>query len=363
MSEAYTARKRVVMIGTAMDTQGGVSTVVGVLRHAGLFDRCGVMYINTHLDGGVGAKLVALVTAWFRFVRLLLGSKVALLHAHTASRASFWRKSLFILPAFLARVPVVLHLHGAEFQVFYGQECSVWSRRFVRWIFEQVSQVVVLSVSWQAWVRTTFPSAKVRVIPNPIPIQESSSDEVRKPCSLLFLGRLGQRKGVYDLLNAVAALVPRYPDMRVLLGGDGELDAVRNQADALGIGGHVALLGWVKGGEKARLLNEATVFVLPSYNEGLPMSVLEAMAHGLPVVSTQVGGIPDAVRDGEEGFLVPPGDVPALVDRLDRFLSNPRLRKKMSIAAQARAEGEFGAAGILERWVKLYDELGVIGHV
>lgn len=347
-----------VMIGTAIDTQGGIATVVSVLKGAGLFDRCGVEYISTHRDGGILAKLAALLMAWIRYLGLLLGGKVALLHAHTASRASFWRKALFIVPTFLARVPVILHLHGAEFQVFFGQECSVWTRPFVRWVFERVSRVVVLSESWQHWVRTTFPLADVRVIPNPIHVPEPTSKEVRSPCALLFLGRLGKRKGVYDLLQAVAALVPRYPDLRILLGGDGELDAVRAQAHALDIGGHVELLGWVKGEDKSRLFNEAVIYVLPSYNEGLPMSVLEALAHGLPVVSTLVGGIPEAVCDGEQGFLVVPGDVQALSNRLDRLLADPTLRQHMGEAARKRAVSHFGALGIVDRWVELYRGLG-----
>jgi len=347
-----------VMLGTAIDTQGGVSAVVNVLKDAGLCDRCDVIYLPTHRDGGAITKLLTLASAWLRYAGLLLGGKVALVHAHTASRASFWRKSLFILPAFMARVPVILHLHGGEFQVFYGKECSAWARRFVRWVFQQVSQVVVLSGSWERWVRSSFPAAKVRVIANPILIPELATNTVRSSRTLLFLGRLGERKGVYDLLSAVAALAPAYPDLRVLLGGDGELDAVRAQADALGIGDHVELLGWVKGADKARLLNEASVYVLPSYNEGLPMSVLEAMAHGLPVVSTPVGGIPEAVRDGEEGFLVPPGDVQALTDRLGHLLANPELRARMGEAARARAVSNFGATGIVEHWVALYRELG-----
>lgn len=359
MSKAAQNRARVVMIGTTINAQGGVSSVVGVLKEAGLFDQCGLEYISTHRGGGAGDKLTILLGAWFNFLAMLLRGRVALIHAHTASRASFWRKSLFIVPALLARVPVILHLHGAEFQIFYGQECSAFSRRFVRWVFEGVSQVVVLSESWQQWVRTTFPQAKVRVIPNPInvPTLQTNHSQTRSPHKLLFLGRLGKRKGVYDLLQAAATLVSHHPQLRLLLGGDGELDAVRAQAEALGIGGHVELLGWVSGADKSRLLNEAAIYVLPSYNEGLPMSVLEAMAYGLPIVSTPIGGIPDAVRDGKEGYLVAPGDVEALADRLDRLLTDVALRAHMGEAAHARALSHFDATGIVEQWLKLYREL------
>lgn len=358
MSKAKQSNVRVVMIGTAMGMQGGVSTVVDVLKNAGLFERCNVMYIPTHRDGGVVRKLQVFFLGWCRYIAMLIGGRIGLLHAHTASRASFWRKSMFMLPAFFARVPVILHIHGAEFQVFYEKECSALSRSVVQYIFARADQVVMLSESWLQWVRTTFPTAKAKVIPNPIVVPEANTTEVRHPFSLLFLGRLGQRKGVFDLLHAAAELAPRYPDLRILLGGDGELDAVRDQAKGLGISAHVSLLGWVKGADKARLLKEATIYVLPSYNEGLPMSVLEAMAYGLPVVSTPVGGTPEAVRDGEEGFLVQPGDVRQLAARLDRLLADPDLRVRMGDAALVRAVSRFGATGVVEQWVALYGELG-----
>lgn len=358
MSETATTWRRPVMLGTALDTQGGVSTVVSVLRRAGLFERCGVCYIPTHRDGSAMAKLVVMVHGWFRFMGLLLAGRVALIHVHTASRASFWRKCLFMLPALSMRVPIILHLHGAEFQVFYEVECASPSRRFVRWIFERVNRVVVLSQSWGKWVQDTFPATRVEVIPNPILVPGQVARGPRNARTLLFLGRLGKRKGVYDLLRAIAELCPAYPDLHVWLAGDGELDAVRQYAQTLGVDKHLELLGWVRGDDKVRLLNEASIFVLPSYHEGLPMSVLEAMAYGLPVVTSPVGGIPEAVRDGEEGFLIEPGDVKALADRLSRLLADPALRARMGDAARARAAAHFGASAIVTRWLSLYQQLG-----
>ncbi len=351
---------RVVMIGTSPETQGGISTVVNVLDNAGLLRRCDVDYIITHRDGGTWTKVAAVLRTWPRFIIRLLRGRVAMLHAHTSSRASFWRKCLFIVPAILVGTPVVLHLHAGKFHVFYSETCSASARRFVRWVFEHARRVVVLSESWRRWAQTSFPAANIMVIPNPVGIPVFSGNRLseHKPATLLFLGRLGQGKGAYDLLQAVAQLVPRHPGLRLLMGGDGELEAVRAAAQDLHIGANVELLGWVPGAEKTRLLNEASLYVLPSYNEGLPMSVLEAMAHGLPVVSTPVGGIPEAVSDGVEGFLVEPGDVVALADRLDRLLADPALRVRMGLAARKRAETDFCAGKIVERWVALYSELG-----
>lgn len=351
--------KRIVMVGTSLDTQGGVSAVVRTLKDAGLFDLCDAHYIPTHGDGTHLTKLAVAVRGLTKYLWLLVTGQVALLHLHTASRASFWRKSFFILPAVLARVPVVIHLHGAEFHLFYERECPAAARRFVRWIFERAERVIVLSESWRNWANSVFPQARIRVVPNPVSMPTQSQSSQRATSSILFLGQIGKRKGVYDLLEAASRLAAGLPDLRVLLGGDGELDAVRERAKILDIAQHVELLGWVHGAKKERLLGQATIFVLPSYNEGLPMSVLEAMAHGLPVVSTTVGGIPEAVADGVEGFLVQPGDIDALADRLQRLLNDGQLRARMAAAARRKAEDKFGAVGVVRKIMEIYEEIGV----
>lgn len=353
-------KKRIVMIGTLPDTQGGVSAVVGVLRAGGLFERCGVDYLPTHRDGKTWPKLRTALQGWLRYLSFLITRKVALVHGHMASRASFWRKLFFFLPAFFLRVPVVVHLHGGEFQQFHGKESSSWARRLIRFVFEHAARVIVLSESWRTWAQMTFPAARVQVVHNPVAIPAPAPFSARATQTLLFLGRLGKGKGTYDLLEAVARLVGRFPDIRLLLGGDGELEQVQARAAALGIAEKVDLLGWVDGDDKRALLAQTAVYVLPSYNEGLPMSVLEAMAAGLPVVATAVGGIPAAVTDGSEGFLIAAGDIQALADRIARLLEDAELRKLMGERARQRAISTFSMEKIVAQIEDIYRELGVI---
>jgi glycosyltransferase involved in cell wall biosynthesis len=359
MSEPSEMSAHVVMIGTSIEMKGGISTVVSILKNAGLFERCGVEYISTHRDGQFSAKLAIFIRAWLRYLKLLYSGRVAVLHAHTSFRASFWRKTLFILPTFLQRVPGILHLHSGGFQEFYEKECSVQQQRFVHWLFTRTSRVVVLSESWRQWVKSTVPLANVEIIPNPIQISVPQSEEKRLSSSLLFLGNLCKNKGVYDLLHAVKHLLPSYPNIHVLLCGDGELEAVRAQADSLKIQNHIKFLGWISGCNKLRHLKEASIYVQPSYKEGLPMSVLEAMAHGLPVVSTPVGGIPEAVSDGVEGFLVQPGDIQMLADRIARLLDDPDLRNRMGEAGRIKVEKKFSTDVILPQIERIYQDLGV----
>jgi glycosyltransferase involved in cell wall biosynthesis len=352
--------KKILMIGTHPDTMGGISSVINVYRDGGVFDRYPVEYLATHRDGGAATKLKTFAGALFRFAWLLLSGQVSLIHVHTASRASFWRKCLFMLGARLFGVPSILHLHGAEFHVFYEKENGAFGQRLIRSTFAHASRVIVLSDTWRRWIEGVCPQAKVSVIYNPVLVpQPAPAWNLRTPGRTLFFGRVGPRKGTYDLLAAAATLHGE-PALSLYFGGDGEVDKASARAAELGVAQKVRFLGWVRGDAKRQALNDAMIYALPSYNEGLPMSVLEAMAAGLPILTTPVGGIPEAVSDGVEGFLVEPGDVPALAARWRQLLDDEALARRMGEAARRKVETSFSAEAILPQVERLYDSLGAI---
>jgi glycosyltransferase involved in cell wall biosynthesis len=134
---------------------------------------------------------------------------------------------------------------------------------------------------------------------------------------------------------------------------------VQARAEVLGVATHVDLLGWVQGEQKTRLLNSCRVYVLPSYFEGLPMSILEAMATGVPVIATAIGGIPEAIDDGVEGYLLAPGDVDGLAERLERLLSDDALAQRMGAAGRAKVERHFSTTAVMPRLEHIYAELGL----
>jgi glycosyltransferase involved in cell wall biosynthesis len=168
------------------------------------------------------------------------------------------------------------------------------------------------------------------------------------------MGAIGPAKGVFDLVTAWAEVVKAVPGATLRIGGDGELHKLRERVAELGLNDSVELLGWVKGEDRLKVWAEADLYCLPSYAEGLPVSVLEAMASGLAVVSTAVNGTPDAVVEGETGLLIAPGDVGALRDRLVRLLQGHEERERMGAAGRARVEevfdGEVLGARLVELW-------------
>jgi glycosyltransferase involved in cell wall biosynthesis len=265
------------------------------------------------------------------------------------------RKSVLLALARAAGAKTVFHLHGACFDSFIAGSGSVM-RRWIRHTLESSSVVIALSTRWATFLQEFAPRAQVVVIPNSVPLPPKARDE-SEPGRILFLGQVEPRKGIVELVEAVALLKERYPQVRLAIGGQGHLEAVRRRAAALGVAEHVQELGWVTAGQKAHELARASIFCLPSHAEGLPMAMLEAMAAGKAIVTTGVGGIPDAVADGENGLLVEPGDVAALAAALERLLGDDEERRRLGERARATIEQRFQSGVVVQQISKVYQAL------
>lgn len=349
----------IVMLGTEFGTKGGISAVVNAYRAGGLFQRWPIRYLATHREGRAWPKFALAAASFMRFTGLLLARRVAAVHVHSASRASFWRKSPFLLLALLSARPVLFHLHGGGFREFFEQGCGPLARAWVCTVFSRAAHVIVLSPRWEAWVRSVAPQANIRVIPNPAPAVKAIREKlVDADPMLLFLGAIIEKKGIFDLLQAVAALREGYSRLRLVLAGTGPAQAqVLERARSLGIAPQVEMPGWVDAAGRDAWLAQADVFVLPSYYEGMPMSVLEAMAAGVPVIASDVGGIPEMIDQDINGLLIAPGDVPALITALERLLPDAALRKKMGLAAQSKIARCYASKQVLEQIEGIYIEV------
>jgi glycosyltransferase involved in cell wall biosynthesis len=335
-----------------------MAQVVKNLGETELFSAFRIRVIITHDGGGIGRRIAVFLKALSKLTRLLLESKVALVHVHMAAHGSCWRKSAFLLLAQLFGVPTLLHLHGSEFRDFYERECGSVRRWLIRYVLEHASTVIVLSDRLRAYVATIAPGARLVTIHNFVNLKRPSESEQmsvpRSSHTILFIGLIGQRKGIYDLVRALPEVIKAIPEARLIAAGPGEIDAVRRCAREVGVEDRVLLPGWVGGLDKLRLLEEAALYVLPSYNEGVPLSILEAMSVGLPVIATPVGGIPDVLRDGEEGYLVSPGSLGELSRRIIELLNNRELRERIGENARRRLHSKFSPDVAVPALIALY---------
>lgn len=349
------------MVGTHPTTMGGVSTVVRGYMDGGLFQRFDCHYVATHRDGGALTKATTALRAWLSILVQLIWRPTPLVHIHLSSRASFWRKSVVCLMARALHRPYVLHMHGSEFMKFYDDECGPRARHFVQGRFRDAALVLALSEEWRANLLRICPTAKVEVLTNAVALPDLSARRASNDTDLtiLFLGRLGERKGTFDLVNAFGQLASRFPKARLICAGDGAIKEVQQLTRDLGIESRVTCPGWLSVAEARQLLSSASVFTLPSYAEGLPMALLEAMSWSLPVVTSPVGGIPQVIRDGQNGFLVAPGDVGNLSTALASLLESATLRQRIGEAARRTIEQTYSLDASLDRLGAIYGRFGV----
>jgi glycosyltransferase involved in cell wall biosynthesis len=350
-------RDRVVMLGTDPRTRGGISSVVAAWAEAGLFERWPIVYLATHRDGTRLAKLLRAVDAALRFLALASRMDRAVVHVHAASRASFWRKAPFMALARLVGWPVVFHLHGGGFAGFYERECGPLRKAAVRRVLAGAERILVVSPRWKTWVQSTFPAARVECLPNAVALPRVEG--ARSAGRIAFVGRLTREKGAWDLIEAVALLRERAAHVHVELAGDGDADAIARRARELGIGDRVLVRGWCAPEERERLLARASIFVLASHVEGLPMSLLEAMAAGCAVVATRVGGVPDTVHDGVNGLLVGAGNPAILAEAIARLLADPALARRLGRSARSTIARRHSAGAAVGRLGEIYSDLGV----
>jgi polysaccharide biosynthesis protein VpsI len=345
------------MIGTDPKGQGGIAAVEQTMLHQPLAKNWQIQFVASHKSATKVGLLFIFLTAFFRIFALRLTGKPGFAHIHLASRGSFSRKALLAQWAKFLGFRILLHLHGAQFDQFYERECSPVKQLKVAKLFDLADLVVVLGDKWFRWVLHTFPAVKkLKIVYNPGPSITLPRQPSNTP-TLLFLGRLGERKGVHDLIEALPAVIKQVPDLKIILGGDGDLERFRLQAESAGILSHVEFAGWIGSERKFQLLASSTAFVLPSYNEGFPVGIIEAMACGIPIVATTVGGIPDAITDELEGLLVEAGDIEALSKALIKILTDETLAQQLSAQAKQKYQQNFSCDAIMPLWQQLYMDI------
>jgi glycosyltransferase involved in cell wall biosynthesis len=314
-------------------------------------------HVCTHDEGSLAHRGKIFVWAITIFVTKLLSRKVDLVHIHLSERGSVLRKILLTLLAFAFRRPVLIHTHGAEFQPFFMQ-LPGWGKSVLILIFRHCDGFIVLSKSWQDFYiyQLYLRPERVFILPNAVELPtQVPSRTANTYINLVFCGRVGYRKGAFDLIQALALLPSDLSAcIKLMMAGDGDLEQGQQLADHLKVSHHITFLGWVSARQRDQLLANADIFVLPSYNEGLPMAILEAMAWGIPVITTPVGGIPEVVTPSHNGLLVQPGDIQQLSEAMHLLIKDKALRLSLGKNARKTVES-FDARTYGDRLAHIYN--------
>ncbi len=343
---------KILMVGPDLSLHGGIVSVVQGYLDGGLPKACDDFeYLGTGVGSSMVGKSFAFIRALVRYARAVPSYDIV--HLHISSRGSYKRKSIMARMAHKAGKRVILHDHDGEFAKAFEEGGDDY-RRDVRETFGGADRVVVLSEEWRDYF------AENVCDPNKITVVHNGVAVPAKPCSpcshqdVLFLGRLDARKSPDVLLRASGEVLKRFPQTRIIFGGDGEVEKNKRLAEELDIAGRCEFRGWVTGNEREALFERAALYCLPSKNEGLPMSMLEAMARGIPAVVTPVGGVPQVIEDGVNGFLVNVDDIETLSKRLIALLENTGLREKVGVASRETILRSFSIARSINEVIEVY---------
>jgi glycosyltransferase involved in cell wall biosynthesis len=328
------------MLGPSLGVQGGVSAVERLILESQLPD-VSIRLLPTTFQVNNLWKAVLFVPAFWRLAGVLLTQRVDLVHIHFSIRGSMWRKAFCAGLAKRFRKPVLMHAHAGGFHE-YLESLPRWQRRWFVRVLQRSDGLIALSEAWSRFYidEVGVDKDRVYVLPNPVALPNEVPDRSnRSVTTIVFLGRMDENKGPVRILEAVA----RFSDImkakiRIHMAGDGEVDNVRRAAARLGLEKQTEIEDWVTPERRDEILARGDLFVLPSRAEGMPMSLLEALAWGLPVVTTPVGGIPAVVQNGREGFLVEPDDIESLSAAIATLVEDESLRLQMGAQARESAK-------------------------
>lgn len=301
-----------------------------------------------------------------RFSRAVISFRPEVVHIATAYGQSFLKHGVCAAIARIFGCRVLLHPH-CSFSVLYTQRPEWW-KSLVRRVFSRMDGVLALSSEWLE-LEKICPSVRVYILSNAIdlrsftPVARTRQEltEDHWPLEILYLGHLGREKGSNLLVEASRLIPASCPAFAVHLVGEelspGELNSLRQAVEKNNVGSRVFIHPPEYGREKVERFSRSDIFCYPSFHEGAPIAVMEAMACGLPVVATRVGGLPDLVADGISGVLVEPGDSSLLAQALSRLLEDPPLRRSMQQAGARIASERFDVENHVQTLVGIYQKV------
>lgn len=318
--------KNVLFIGPQYKGErGGMASVLGVysksIKHFN--------FIAAYHNKNTVYNIFYFINAVFKILgKLISDSNIKVVHVHSASRGSFIRKSIIILIAKLFRKKTVLHIHGGEFKIFYKNSGKL--QFLIRYVLDKTDELACLSEEWKNYFDSITKKQKSVVLNNPVILPAGIIKKIPAlPVKVLFLNHINPKKGIFDIIEFFKQNKSWLSgSFKLIVAGAGESDALEKTISENNLGDIIEYKGWVSGKEKESLVQNSDVFILTSYNEGLPMSILESMSFGKPVIATNVGGIPRIVRPGENGWLVQPGDITALATVFEQIKCDKSLLEK-----------------------------------
>ena len=360
---------RIVCVGPAESVQGGISRVIGIIRDH-LPDRIRFHHVSTYTryTGAAGThpddrgsrlnQTFVFMSAFAQLIFFALSPRTVF-HIHLAVKGSLLRKGVICILLRVLQRKYVVHCHGSDGNLFHQWLPAIFRRSLI-WGIRGAGKLIALTPFWYDHYSELFcfPPSRVLLLPNPTIGPKAIPDRShRQGTKLLFLGRIGEHKGALDVIHAFAALPKEVrKSCSLTLAGDGDLEAAKRLVMQLECSSQVSVSGWVGAREVDRLLAESDVFLLPSHNEGMAMSLIEAMSWGLAVITTDVGGAGAFLELYRNSLVVSPGDIQGLRNAIHKLILSPSLRLSLGLAAHETAN-RFNIDNYIAKLINSYEEI------
>lgn len=342
--------KKVLTIGCQWKKpKGGIAVVLN--SYSRIFPYFNIV-ANSNGKNSFVNGLQLLYSIVITFFKLLFCKSIKIVHIHTASYNSFRRSAFFISLAKTFKKKVIIHIHGGGFKEYYEKK-QVFVKKYLR----KCDIIIALTEYWKAFFQSIgFVNTVIieNIIDFPTIVENKKNDS---KLHIIYLGLITKQKGIYDLLETIKDHKTDFCEKIVLhIGGNGEIETLKKYITQYNLTEIVKFEGWVSGEKKNLLLNKADIFILPSYTEGLPISILEAMSYSLPIISTSIGGIPEIVQNEENGFLIQPGDMEALYNAIIKLSASKEIREKMGKISYQKVQSYFPDK-VSEKLETIYNKL------
>lgn len=316
---------KILLVGLSYNVlPGGMSSVIQYYEP--FFEK--LRYVSTYRYTNNYYRIAYFSLAIIKiFLLLSFDRRLKIIHIHTAADGSFIRASIVLRLCKVFGKKTILHSHASRFKDFYNESST---KTKILKILNTADVLVVLSNSWKEWFHSIgVDDSKIVVLNNITALpQIKSIDFHDDKLHLLFLGLLGDRKGIFDIIRAIGEHKKEFQDRLIFkIGGNSHEKELIAAIKQYGLENFVKFEGWVSGDKKIDLLNWADAYILPSYNEGLPIGILEAMSYGCAIIASPVGGIPEVVVEGQNGIIVEPGNTGDIAKAIQHLLDKQELEK------------------------------------
>lgn len=343
-------RYTVVMVGNSEHSGGGIASVISLIRKMPVWEKYGIKLLATQKDGNKLTKFWCVLKAAFKAPFVIARCK--LVHFQMVPGITLLTQLPALLSAKIFRKRVVMSVHVGNQLEKYSSD------KFFKWWFRRADLVLLLAKRWEKLFKESYADVKVPtdVLYNACEMRPFIPMGDKKKL-ILFAGTLDQNKGLALLIKAWADIKDKYPEWRISVMGSGDRPYFETMSKDLGCSDTVSFKGYVVGEEKDRYFHDASILCLCSYMEGFPMAVLEAWSHGIAVITTPVGGLPDVIKDGDNCLIFPIGDYRILSQQLERMIKDNELRAKIGEGGYTCAQSHFSMDSINNKIDEVYSLL------